>query len=92
MAFEMRYKAVENEIPPRQGEKRIALDLVVAEKKDTLLGAGLPVPMVAGKSGALEDGVAVVVFLAVGIYSAAVTEGTPAAAAVHNKLNFGPYI
>ena len=57
-------------------------------KKDTL-GTGLPVPMVAGKSDALEDGVVVAVFPAVGIYSAAETEGT-LAAAVDNKLNFGP--
>ena len=85
---------------PRQGEKKFELELVVAEKKGTLLGAGLPVPMIAGKSDALEDGVAVVVSPAVGIYSAAETEDTPVyavaqleavvAAAVDNKLNFGP--
>jgi hypothetical protein len=81
---------------PRQGEKKFELDLVVAEKKGTLLVAGLPVPMNAGKSDALEDGVVVVVSPTVGIYSGAEIEGTPGytvavdAAAVDNKLNFGP--
>ena len=91
---------VEVHAAPRQGEKEFELELVVAEhdveKKGTLLGAGLPVPMIAGKSDALEDGVVVVVSPAVDIYSAAETEGTPAytvavvVAAVDNKLNFGP--
>jgi hypothetical protein len=59
---------------------------------------GLPAPLIAGKSDALEDGVVVVVSPAVGIYSAAETEGTPGytvavvAAAVDNRLDFGPYI
>ena len=81
---------------PRQGEKKFELELVVAEKKSTLLGVGLPVPMIAGKSDALEDGVVVVVSPAVGIYSAAEIERTPGytvavvAAAVDNKLDFGP--
>jgi hypothetical protein len=66
---------------PRQGEKKFELELVVAEddaeEKGTLFGAGLPVPMIAGKSDGPEDGVVVVVSPAVGIYSAAETEGTP---------------
>ena len=80
---------------PRQGEKKYVLVLVVAEKKGTLLEAGLPVP-IAGKSNALGDGVVVVVSPIVDIYSAAEPEGTPVytaaviAAAAGNKLNFGP--
>ena len=85
---------VEAREAPRQGEKRFELGLVVAEKKGTLFGAGLPVLTIAGKSDALEDGVVVVVSPAVGIYSVAEIEGTSgytvAAAAVDNKLNFGP--
>jgi hypothetical protein len=85
---------VETREVPRQGEKKFELDLVVAEKKGTLLAAGLPVPMNAGKSDALEDGVVVVVSPTVGIYSGAEIEGTPgytvAVAAVDNKLNYGP--
>jgi hypothetical protein len=85
---------------PRQGEKKIELEPVVAEhdaeKKGTLLGAGLPVPMIAGKWDALEDGVVVVVSPAADIYSAAEIEGTPGhtvavvAGAVDNTLNCGP--
>lgn len=83
----------------RQGEKEF--ELVAAEhdvEKMGTLGAGLPMLMIAGKSDALEDGVVVVVSPTVDIYSAAEIEGTPAytvavvAAAVDNKLNFGPYI
>ena len=91
---------VEVHVAPRQGEKKFELGLVVAEhdaeKKGTLLGGGLPVPMIAGKSDALEDGVVVVVSPVVDIYSAAEIEGTPAytvavvAAAVDNKPNCGP--
>ena len=91
---------VEAHVAPRQGEKKFELELVVAEhdaeKKGTLLGTGLPVLMIAGKSDALEGGVVVVVSQAVDIYSAAEIEGTPAytvavvAAAVDNKPNFGP--
>ena len=55
---------------------RAELELVVAEKKDTLLGTGLPMPMIAGKSDALVDEVVVVISQVVGIYSAAETEGT----------------
>ena len=89
---------VEAHAAPRQGEKEFELELVVAEhdveKKGALLGVGLPVPMIAGKSDSLA--VAVAVSPAVDIYSAVETEGTPAytvavvAAAVDNKLNFGP--
>ena len=68
---------VEAHESPRQGGKKFELEVVVAEKKGTLLGAGLPMPMIVGKSDALEDGVVVVVSPAVGIYSAAETEGTP---------------
>ena len=88
---------VEGHEAPREGEKRFELELVIAEKKSTLLGVGLPVPMIAGKSDALEDGVVVVVSPAVGICSAVEIEGTPVytvavvAAAVDNKLSFEPY-
>ena len=45
------------EAASRQGEKEFELELVVAEhdveKKGTLLGAGLPVPTIAGNSDAL---------------------------------------
>ena len=58
-------------VAPRQGEKKFELELIVAENKGTLLGAGLPVPMIAGKSDALEGGVVVVVSPAVDKYSAA---------------------
>ena len=61
---------------PWQEERKFELELVVAEKKGTLLEAGLPVPMIAGISDAPEDGVVVVVSPAVGIYSAAEIEGT----------------
>ena len=90
---------VEAHEAPRQREKNFELGLVVAEHDaDTLLGAGLPVPTIAGKSDALEDGVVVAVSPAVDIYSAAEIEDTPAytvavvAAAVDNKLDSGPYI
>ena len=55
-------------------------------------------PMIAGKSDALEDGVVVVVSPVVDIYSAAEIEGTPAytaavvAAAVDSKLDSGPLV
>ena len=39
---------VEGHEAPREGEKRFELELVIAEKKSTLLGVGLPVPMIAG--------------------------------------------
>jgi hypothetical protein len=91
---------VDAHVAPCQGEKKSELEQVVAEhgaeKKGTLLVDGLQVPMIAGKSDALEDGVVVVVSPAVDIYSAAEIEGTPAytvavvAAAVDNKLNCGP--
>ena len=72
---------VEARVAPRQGGKKIEPGLVVAErgaeKKGTLLGAGLLVPMIAGKTDALEDGVVVVVSPAVDIYFAAEIEGTP---------------
>jgi hypothetical protein len=80
-------------VAPREGEK-FELELVVAERKCTLLGVGLPVPMIAGDSDALEDVVVLVVSPAVDIYSAAEFEGTPGytvavvAAAVDN---IGPW-
>lgn len=75
---------------PRQWEKNFELD---AEKMSALLGDGLPVPMIAGKLDVLEDEVVVVVCPAVDKYSAAEIELTPGytvAAAVDNKLDFGP--
>jgi len=82
---------VEAHVPP---QKKFEPELVVGEKMGILLGAGLPMPMIAGRSDALEDGVVVVVSPAVDIYSAAEIEGTPAsdtvAVAVDNKLDFGP--
>ena len=91
---------VDAHVAPCQGGKKFELEQVVAEhdaeKKGTLLGDMLPVPMIAGNSDALEDGVVVVVSPAVDIYSAAEIEGTPVytvavvAAAVDNKLNCGP--
>jgi hypothetical protein len=62
----------DSDMAPRQGEKKFE-----PEKMGTLLGAGvagLPVPMI----DALEDGVVVVVYPAVDIYSADEIEGTPA--------------